>query len=109
MPWQSKVPGLTEKVIELYPTMSSREIHDATGFALSSIIRCAKRNNLKHTDEAQVRIDAYIREEIARQAKGLLLGAAKFQVKMSLAYGLIEEHFDKPVVFYFEKVDKGRV
>lgn len=61
MPWQSKVPGLTEKVLELYPTMSSREIHDVTGFALSSIIRCARNNNLKHTDEAQARINAYVR------------------------------------------------
>mgnify|MGYP006928588624 FL=1 len=62
MPWQSKVPGLTEKVLELYPTMSSREIHDVTGFALSSIIRCARKNNLKHTEEAQARIGAYVRE-----------------------------------------------
>lgn len=61
MPWRSKVPGLTEKVLELYPTMSSREIHDITGFALSSIIRCARNNNLKHTKEAQARIDAYVR------------------------------------------------
>ena len=41
--------------------MSSREIHDVTGFALSSIIRCARKNNLRHTEEAQARIDAYIR------------------------------------------------
>lgn len=37
------------------------------------------------------------------QAKGLLNGKASFQVKMSLAYGLIEEHFDKQIEFYFEK------
>lgn len=48
----------------------------------------------------------HFREEITRQAKGLLKGAAKFQVRMSLAYGLIEEHFDKPIEFYFEKMDK---
>ena len=60
MPWQSKIPGLTEKVLDLYPTMSSREIHEATGFAKSSIIRCARKNNLKHTEEAQARINAYV-------------------------------------------------
>lgn len=43
------------------------------------------------------------RTEITRQAKGLLNGKASFQVKMSLAYGLIEEHFDRPIEFYFEK------
>ena len=43
------------------------------------------------------------RSEITRQAKGLLNGKASFQVKMSLAYGLIEEHFDKQIEFYFEK------
>lgn len=43
------------------------------------------------------------RSEITRQAKGLLNGKASFQVKMSLAYGLIEEHFDRQIVFYFEK------
>ena len=43
------------------------------------------------------------RSEITRQAKGLLNGKASFQVKMSLAYGLIEEHFDRPIEFYFEK------
>ena len=41
------------------------------------------------------------RSEITRQAKGLLNGKASFQVKMSLAYGLIEEHFDIQIEFYF--------
>ena len=44
------------------------------------------------------------RAEIKRQAVGLLSGAAKFQVKMSIAYGLIVPQFDREVVFYFEKV-----
>lgn len=44
------------------------------------------------------------REEIKRQAVGLLRGAAKFQVKMSIAYGLIVPQFDKEVEFYFEKL-----
>ena len=43
------------------------------------------------------------RSEITRQAKGLLNSKASFQVKMSLAYGLIEEHFDRQIEFYFEK------
>ena len=43
------------------------------------------------------------RSEITRQAKGLLNGKASFQVKMSLAYGLIEEHFDRPIEFCFGK------
>lgn len=43
------------------------------------------------------------RSEITRQAKGLLNGKASFQVKMSLTYGLIEEHFDRQIEFYFEK------
>lgn len=43
------------------------------------------------------------RSEITKQAKGLLNGKASFQVKMSLAYGLIEEHFDRQIEFYFEK------
>ena len=43
------------------------------------------------------------RLEITRKAKGLLNGKASFQVKMSLAYGLIEEHFDRQIEFYFEK------
>ena len=41
--------------------------------------------------------------DITRQAKGLLNGKASFQVKMSLTYGLIEEHFDRQIEFYFEK------
>lgn len=43
------------------------------------------------------------RETIKEQAKGLLKGAAKFQVNMSIAYGLIQPAFDNPVEFYFEK------
>ena len=43
------------------------------------------------------------REAIKEQAKGLLKGAAKFQVNMSIAYGLIKPAFDNPVEFYFEK------
>ena len=43
------------------------------------------------------------RESIKEQAKGLLRGAAKFQVGMSIAYGLLTPSFDKPIVFYFEK------
>ena len=39
------------------------------------------------------------REEIKRQAFGLLRGAAKFQVNMSIAYGLIVPQLDKEVVF----------
>lgn len=46
------------------------------------------------------------RAEIKRQAVGLLSGAAKFQVKMSIAYDLIVPQFDKEVVFYFEKVKR---
>lgn len=44
------------------------------------------------------------RKAIVDQARGLIKGSAKFQVNMSLAYGLIEEHFDKPVRFYFETI-----
>ena len=43
------------------------------------------------------------REAIKEHAKGLLKGAAKFQVSMSIAYGLLTPSFDKPIVFYFEK------
>lgn len=43
------------------------------------------------------------RKAIKEQAKGLLKGAAKFQVDMSIAYGLIQPAFDNPVEFYFEK------
>ena len=43
------------------------------------------------------------REAIKEQAKGLLKGASKFQVNMSIAYGLLTPSFDKPIVFYFEK------
>ena len=43
------------------------------------------------------------RKAIKEQAKGLLKGSAKFQVNMSIAYGLIEPAFDKSVEFYFEK------
>lgn len=45
-------------------------------------------------------------EAIKEQAKGLLKGAAKFQVSMSIAYGLLNPAFDKPIVFYFEKFKK---
>lgn len=62
MVWYSKVKGLTEKVFELYPTMSSREIADATGFAKTTIIRCAAKNHLRHTEETQKRIDEYVRQ-----------------------------------------------
>ncbi len=81
MLWQSKIPGLTEKVMELYPTMSSREIHDATGFSLSSIIRCAKKNNLRHTEEAQARIDAYVRRR--RQEGRASYDYSKLSLKVS--------------------------
>jgi hypothetical protein len=43
------------------------------------------------------------RESIKEQAKGLLTGAAKFKVSMSIAYGLLTPSFNKPIVFYFEK------
>lgn len=43
------------------------------------------------------------RESIKEQAKGLLKGAAKFQVGMSIAYGLLTPSFNKPIVFYFEE------
>lgn len=43
------------------------------------------------------------REAIKEQAEGLLRGAAKFQVIMSIAYGLLTPSFDKPIVFYFEE------
>ena len=62
MVWHSKVKGLTEKVIELYPKMSSREIADITGFAKTTIIRCAAKNHLRHTEETQKRIDEYVRQ-----------------------------------------------
>ena len=47
------------------------------------------------------------RESIREQAEGLLRGAAKFQVSMSIAYGLLNPAFDKPIVFYFEKFKKN--
>ena len=62
MVWYSKIKGLTEKVIELYPTMSSREIAEITGFAKTTIIRCAAKNHLRHTEETQKRIDEYVRQ-----------------------------------------------
>ncbi len=49
------------------------------------------------------------RAEIKRQAEGLLRGAAKFQVNMSIAYGLIVTNFVKPVEFYFERAEKERL
>ena len=51
MVWYSKVKGLTEKVIELYPRMSSREIAEITGFVKTTIIRCVAKNHLRHTEE----------------------------------------------------------
>ena len=53
MVWYSKVQGLTEKVIELYPTMSSREIAEITGFAKTTIIRCSAKNHLRHNEETK--------------------------------------------------------
>lgn len=47
------------------------------------------------------------REAIKEQAKGLLKGAVKLQVNMSIAYGLLNPAFDKPIVFYFEKFKKN--
>lgn len=47
------------------------------------------------------------RKAIKEQAEGLLRGAARFQVKMSIAYGLLIPAFDAPVVFYFEKFKKN--
>lgn len=44
------------------------------------------------------------RNAIKQQAEGLLRGAAKFQVNMSIAYGLLIPAFDAPVVFYYEKL-----
>lgn len=42
-------------------------------------------------------------QAIKEQAIGLLKGAAKFQVNMSIAYGLIIPQFNNDVKFYFEK------
>lgn len=44
------------------------------------------------------------RNVIKEQAEGLLRGAARFQVKMSIAYGLLIPAFDSPKVFSFEKL-----
>ena len=44
------------------------------------------------------------RSVLKEQAEGLLKGAAKFQVSMSIAYGLLIPAFDVPIVFYFEKL-----
>lgn len=43
------------------------------------------------------------RDAIRYQAKGLLRGATKFQVSMSIAYGLLMPAFDAPIEFYFDK------
>lgn len=43
------------------------------------------------------------RDAIRYQAKGLLRGATKFQVSMSISYGLLIPAFDAPIEFYFEK------
>ena len=42
--------------------MSSREIAEITGFAKTTIIRCASKNHLRHTEETQKRIDEYVRQ-----------------------------------------------
>ena len=43
------------------------------------------------------------RDMSLEQFRSEIIGKASFQVKMSLAYGLIEEHFDRQIEFYFEK------
>lgn len=43
------------------------------------------------------------RTAIKEQAEGLLNGNSKFQVRMSIAYGLITPNFDTPVKFYYEQ------
>lgn len=55
------------------------------------------------TSESVIWVSELFRESVKEQAKGLLTGAAKFQVSMSIAYGLLTPSFNKPVVFYFGK------
>lgn len=43
------------------------------------------------------------RNVIKEQAEGLLRGAARFQVNMSITYGLLVPAFKALIVFYFEK------
>ena len=62
MVWYSKVKGLTEKVIELYPRMSLREIAEITGFVKTTIIRCVAKNHLRHTEEIKKESDEYVRQ-----------------------------------------------
>ena len=62
MVWYSKVKGLTEKVIELYPTMSSREIAEITGFVKTTIIRCVAKNHLRHTEEIKKESDENLKK-----------------------------------------------
>ena len=62
MVWYSKVKGLTEKVIELYPSMSSREIAEITGFVKTTIIRCVAKNHLRRTEEIKKESDEYVRQ-----------------------------------------------
>ena len=59
----SKVKGLTEKVIELYPRMSSREIAEITGFVKTTIIRCVAKNHLRHTEEIKKESDENLKKK----------------------------------------------
>ncbi len=43
------------------------------------------------------------RNAIKQQAEGLLRDAARFQVNMSISYGLLIPAFKALIVFYFEK------
>lgn len=72
--------------------------------ALSNYMPACRACNFR---KGTMRLEEF-RTAIKQQAEGLLRGAAKFQVKMSMAYGLIEEHFDNPVVFYFEKCNSNK-
>lgn len=71
--------------------------------ALSNYMPACRACNFR---KGTMRLEEF-RAAIKQQAEGLLSGAAKFQMRMSLAYGLVEDHFDNPVVFYFEKFNSN--
>lgn len=53
---KERIPGIEENVINLYPTMSLREVADKLHCGRSTVKRYADRNNLKHTPETGKRL-----------------------------------------------------
>ena len=95
--------------------MYSREIAEITGFAKTTIIRCAAKNHLRHTEETQKRIDEYVRQrrsygrksydysklsEKITHTRKMESWRVRSGIEQNTKYGYFYETVDKTVLYY---------